>query len=154
LGAMVYGGVKRERLQLNEDSLWSGGPQDADNPDARTHLAEIRGLLFAGRYAEAQALTNRTMVCTGPGSAPGRRGHYGSYETLGDLTLEFDSDGDVSAYRRELNLDSAISTVSYRLGSVRFRREVFVSAPAQVLVVRLTCDPPGALTFTAKLDRT
>ncbi len=68
LGCMVFGGIKEERLQLNEDSLWSGSPQDSDNPEALAALAEIRRLLFAEKYAEANSLTNRKMICKGPGS--------------------------------------------------------------------------------------
>src|SRR5437773_3154391 len=72
LGAMIFGGVGSERLQLNEDSLWSGAPQDADNPKALEALPEIRRLLFSGQYAQAEALANRTMICLGPGSSHGR----------------------------------------------------------------------------------
>ena len=90
LGAMVFGGIKDERLQLNEDSLWSGGPQDSDNPEALAALPEIRRLLFEGKYAEANALTNKKLKCKGPGSGGAR---YGSYQTLGDLTLKFDGPG-------------------------------------------------------------
>src|SRR5688572_23061999 len=89
LGAMIFGGVESERLQLNEDSLWSGAPQDADNPKALEALPEIRKLLFEGKYAEAQRMANQTLICKGVGSNRGRGGKvaYGSYETLGDLKL-------------------------------------------------------------------
>lgn len=91
LGAMVFGGLAGERLQLNEDSLWSGGPQDADNPEALAALPEVRRLLFAGRYAEAQQLAAERMVCRGAGSGHGNGAAvaYGSYQTLGDLLLDF-----------------------------------------------------------------
>src|SRR5688572_25695378 len=98
---MVFGGVAQERLQLNEDSLWSGGPEDADNPAALAALPKIRELLFAGKYKEAQALTDQTQVRK---ASP--HGSFGSYSTLGDLTLTFDGhEGEVSNYRRELRLD-------------------------------------------------
>src|SRR6187551_3291707 len=71
LGAMIFGGVESERLQLNEDSLWSGAPQDADNPKALEALPEIRKLVFEGKYAEAQRLANRNLICAGPGSGRG-----------------------------------------------------------------------------------
>src|SRR6187455_2720154 len=82
IGAMIFGGVSSERLQLNEDSLWSGGPGDDDNPEALQALPQIRELLFAGKYAEAQKLANRKLICKGPGSGQGRgaRIRYGSYQ--------------------------------------------------------------------------
>lgn len=150
LGAMVFGGIKDERLQLNEDSLWSGGPQDSDNPEALAALPEIRRLLFDGKYAEANALTNKKLKCKGPGGSGGR---YGSYQTLGDLTLKFDGPGQADEYRRQLDLDSAVVRVCYRQGDATFTREVFSSAADQVLVVRLGCDKPGKISFTAALTR-
>jgi alpha-L-fucosidase 2 len=155
LGAMIFGGVEKDRLQLNEVSLWSGSPQDADNPDALEALHEIRRLLFEGEYAKADALAVKRLVCKGAGSghARGRDLPYGSYQTLGDLTLTFDESGQVSEYRRELDLDTAIARVTYRQGDATFTREVFSSAADQVLVVRLTCDKPGRISFTARLTR-
>ncbi len=155
LGGMVFGGVETERIQLNEDSLWSGGPQDADNPDALRYLPEIRRLLFAGKYTEAQAVTYEKLVCKGAGSGQGNGAKvaYGSYETLGDLRLTFTGQGKAEDYRRELDLNTAIARVRYRVGNAQFTREVFCSAPAQVLVVRLTCDQPHRLNFTATLSR-
>ncbi len=99
LGAMVFGDVNRERLQLNEKGVWSGGPDDNDNPDAFASLAEIRRLLFAGKYKEATALTLKTQVCKGAGSGNGNGADvpFGCYQTLGDLWLDF---GRSSAYSR------------------------------------------------------
>jgi alpha-L-fucosidase 2 len=156
-GGMVYGDVPTERVQLNEESLWSGGPQDADNPDALTHLAEIRRLLLERKYVEAQKLTYAKLVCKGQGTGRGNGANvpYGSYQTLGDLRVTFDghdSDG-MTDYRRTLDLATAIATVRYKHGGVTFRREFFCSAPDDALVVRLTADKPGSLTFTATLDR-
>ncbi len=156
LGAMVFGGVDSERIQLNEDSLWSGGPQDADNPEALKNLGEVRRLLAEGKYKEAEALTIKTMVCKGPGSASGGGAYapYGSYQTLGDLRLRFDDSKEEAAeYRRELNLDTAVASVEYRKGEARFTRQVFSSAPDQVMVVRLECDSPGGLSFDVGLER-
>jgi len=155
LGGMVFGGVPRERIQLNEDSLWSGGPQDADNPSALEALPEIRRLLFAGQYKEAQELTYKRLVCRGQGSGQGNGAKvpFGCYQTLGDLWLTFDGQENFTNYRRELDLDTAIARVSYRVGDAVFTREVFSSAPDQVLVVRLSCDQPGKIAFTASLDR-
>src|SRR6185295_9452987 len=103
LGAMVFGGALSERLQLNEDSLWSGAPQDADNPEALEALPKIRLLLFEGKYSEAQQMANHALICKGVGSSRGRGGRaaYGSYQTLGDLTIEFDGATNVANYRRE-----------------------------------------------------
>jgi alpha-L-fucosidase 2 len=155
LGAMVFGGVNQERLQLNEVSLWSGGPQDADNPEALAALHEVRKLIFEGKYQEADALAARKLVCKGGGSrgASSSRAFYGSYQTLGDLTLRFDDANEVSDYRRELDLDTATATVRYLQGGATFTREVFASAVDQVLVVRLMCDKPGRIYFTAGLSR-
>ncbi|MGC8669025.1 MAG: glycosyl hydrolase family 95 catalytic domain-containing protein, partial [Chthonomonadales bacterium] len=155
LGCMVFGAVPVERIQLNEKSLWSGSPQDADNPDAFQHLAEIRRLLFAGKYVQAQELTYRTMVCRGPGSGGGQgaRVRYGSYQTLGDLWLTFSGQDEIEDYRRDLDLRSALATVTYRSQGVHYRRDVFVSAPAGVIVVHIAADKPGAVSFVARLTR-
>jgi alpha-L-fucosidase 2 len=155
LGAMVFGGVEKDRLQLNEKSLWSGSPQDADNPEALPALQEIRKLIFEGKYTEAEALAARKLVCKGAGSggASGAKLPYGSYQTLGDLTLVFSGSGEISDYRRELDLDTAIAKVSYRQDDATFTREVFSSAADDVLVVRLTCDKPGRISFLADLRR-
>jgi alpha-L-fucosidase 2 len=156
LGAMVFGGVLDERLQLNEKSLWSGGPQDADNPDALPALPRVRALLFAGKHSEAEELTCRTQVCRGAGSREGgaRRADYGCYQTLGDLCVAFaDLPETIGDYRRELNLDEGIVRVGFRAGDAGFTREVLASAPDRVLVARLTCERPGAISFVASLAR-
>lgn len=157
LGAMVYGGVESERLQLNEESVWSGQPQDADNPDALQHLAEIRRRLFAGRYADGQALTFEKQTCRGPGTCGGAAAKcdFGCYQTLGDLDLRFEGQGqgEVAEYRRELDLETAIAGVRYRRGGVGYERQVFSSADDEVLVVRLGADQPGKLGFVLDLSR-
>ena len=156
LGAMLFGGVARERLQLNEDSLWSGAPQDADNPASLEVLPLIRELLFAGKYGEAERLANRNLICGGAGSGQGRGAKvpFGCYQTLGSLDLDFiHSAGEAANYRRELDLATATARVSYEVGGVRFTREVFASHPDQVLVVRLTASRKGALNFRAQLLR-
>lgn len=155
LGAMVFGGVARERLQLNEKSLWSGNRQDADNPDALRWLPEIRRLLFEGRYVEAQRLTFEKLVCRGPGSGHGNGAEvaFGCAQTLGDLDIDFEGLGAPSAYRRELDLDSAVARVTFEAGGVRHTREVFASHPAQVIVARVETNRPGALSFCARLAR-
>ncbi len=140
LGAMVFGGVARERLQLNESTFWAGGPYQPTNPEALPYLAEVRALIFAGRYAEAEALANRHLMA---------KPHLEmSYQPVGDLWLDMAPGGPVDAYRRGLDLDRAVTVTEYRAVGVGFRREAFVSAADDVLVVRLTADRPGALAFT------
>jgi alpha-L-fucosidase 2 len=157
LGGMIFGGIHRERIQLNEDSLWSGAPQDADNPKALEALPEIRRLLFEGKYAEAERLANRTLICAGPGSGRGRGAKvaYGSYQTLGDLTLDFahTTNTPVRNYRRSLDVADSVSQVSYEVDGVKFHREIFATRPDQALVIRLTASKPGALSFVANLSR-
>lgn len=145
LGAMVFGGPARERLQLNEDSLWAGGPRDCNNPEARAALPEVRRLLFAGRPVEAMKLAGEKMM--------GRPMTLRPYQSLGDLRLEFPGHEAAQDYRRELDLDTAVARVRYRVGEVTYTREVFVSHPDQVLVLRLTASAPGRLTFFVTLDR-
>jgi len=156
LGAMVFGGIGHERIQLNEDSMWAGSPQDADNPEAERALPEIRRLLQAGDQRAAEERAGRSLVCKGPGTGfgSGATVPFGCYQTLGDLWLDIDTpDRRIEGYRRELDLRRAVARVSYRSGGIGFAREVFASAPAQALVVRLTCDRPGALSLAVRLDR-
>jgi len=155
LGAMVFGGITEERIALNEDSLWSGGPQDADNPDAFAALPEIRRLLFEGRVEEADKLANQRLVCKGAGSGHGNGAYdpYGSYQMLGDLRLDFSSKDTPEDYRRSLDLATGIAAVSYRIGDTRYERDHFISAPDKVLVVRLTASGSGTLDFTVRLHR-
>lgn len=157
LGAMVFGGVGFERIQINDKSLWSGGPQDADNPEALEALPRIRELLFAGRHAEAGELARRTQVCKGLGSEEGsaRRAAFGCFQTLGDLTIEFidDAQATITDYRRELNLDEGIARVTFRAGGRRVTRETFASAPDRALVTRFASDGRGGVSFTTGLVR-
>jgi alpha-L-fucosidase 2 len=157
LGGMVFGGVREERIQLNEESVWSGSAQEADNPEGKAALPRIRQLLLARDYVEGERLTFQKMVCRGAGSGKGAGASlpFGSYQTLGDLRITLVAGGtDAStAYRRELDLDSAIATTTFRLGGVRYRREVFASHPDQALVVRFTADRPGQLSLDVTLSR-
>lgn len=155
LGCMVFGGVDEERIQLNEDSLWSGSPQDADNPEALQALAEVRELLWQGRYAEAQEIAVRKLVCKGPGSGSGNgaEGPYGSFQTLGDLHLSFPHQGDPVDYRRELDLATGIARTTYRRGGHEHSREVFASHPDEAIIARLTTDAPTGLSFQVRLTR-
>ena len=143
LGAMVFGGVGSERLQLNEATLWSGGPTDWNNPSAREVLPQVRAAVFAGDYVKATELAKKMQ---GP--------YNQSYQPLGDLRLHFegDADGPPTGYERNLDLDRAIASVRYRSGDANFTREVFSSFPDQVIVVRLECDQPGRISFSASAD--
>ncbi|MFA5688910.1 MAG: glycoside hydrolase N-terminal domain-containing protein [Kiritimatiellales bacterium] len=167
IGAMVFGNVHNERIQLNEDSLWSGGFRDRINPDAKKNLKKIRELIFAGELKEAETLTNHSLS----GIPPIMR----QYEPLGDLLLEFDygiqvkgyeititetgceqileKKAAVEKYRRELNLADAISKTEYTIAGTSFTREVFVSAEADALIMKISADRAGALNFFARLDR-
>ncbi|MGB7070769.1 MAG: glycoside hydrolase family 95 protein [Pyrinomonadaceae bacterium] len=155
LGAMVFGGVNEERIVLNESSLWSGSPQDSDKADAYTHLPEIRRLLLEGKNAEAESLVYETFTAKGEGSArgQGKDAQYGAYQTLGNLRLTFATGADFQDYRRELNLSEAVGRVTFEQNGVRYSREIFVSAPDEAIIIRLTADKAGSLNFFAALDR-
>ena len=156
LGAMIFGGVNEERIVLNESSVWSGSRQDADRPDAYTVLPEIQKLLLEGKNPEAEALVNANFICKGPGSSGGTgKGQYGCYQVLGNLHLTFSgaSQAPVENYRRQLNLSNAIARVEFRRAGVTFTREMFASAPAEVMVLRLSADRPKHISFEARLDR-
>lgn len=153
LGAMMFGGIDEERVVLNESSVWSGSRQDADRPDAAQALPEIRRLLLEGKNAEAQDLVNKRFTCKGPGSAGGQ---YGCYQVLGNLHLSFadqNSNAPVLKYKRALNLETATATVRFERGNVAYNREMFVSAPDQVMVLRLSASEPGHVSFTVSLNR-
>ena len=155
LGAMAFGDVGRERLQLNEKGVWSGSPDDNDNPEAFASLAEIRRLLFEGKYKEANEVVLRTQICKGAGSGHGNGADvpFGCFQTLGDLWLDFGRASACSDYRRELDLDRGVAVVSYVQDGIRFKREIFSSFPDRVLVVHLTADKRAALSFSASLTR-
>jgi alpha-L-fucosidase 2 len=142
---MVFGGVASERIQLNEDTIWAGEKRDRNNPEGGRNLAEVRRLLFAGKPKEAEQLAERTMI-----SIPKR---MPPYQPLGDLLFRFDGLENAEEYVRELDLDTGIVRISYLLGDTRFTREVFASAVDQVIVVRLTSDKPGRISFEATLNR-
>lgn len=142
LGAMVFGGEKIEKIQLNEDTLWSGSPRDTNNYEAVKYLDEVRKLIFDGKYIEAQKLIEEKML-----------GVWNeSYQPLGNLYMEFNGYDAVADYRRELNLNTAIARVEYRMGEVKIEREIFCSAPDKVMVIRVKGDIAGQLYFSVYLD--
>ncbi|MFN8219864.1 MAG: glycoside hydrolase family 95 protein [Fimbriimonadales bacterium] len=146
IGAMVFGGGADERIQLNDDTLWDGHPQDRQNPNALTALPEVRRLIFEGKNEEASQLASQAMMGVPP--------TIDSYQTLGDLHLRLTgSDATESYVRRELDLDRAASTAEFRIGKVAFVRTVFASPIDDVLVVRLEAKPPASYELRIDLDR-
>ena len=142
LGAMVFGGARQERLCLNEDTLWSGYPTFYDNEGAAEAFREARELVMQGKNAEAQQLLEQR----------GEGLWSQVYLALGEISLDFEHEGEISAYRRELDISKALHTVSYEAEDTRFQRETFISAPAQTLVMRLTASRNAALNFTIRLN--
>jgi len=142
LGAMVYGGTGVEELQLNEETLWGGGPHTNHSPEALKALPEVRRLVFEGRNDEAQALVQETFL-TGRNGMP--------YQTVGSLRLRFPGHENVTAYTRTLDIDSALSTVSYEAGGVKYTREAIATMGGDdnVIAMRLKASKPGALAFSA-----
>ena len=138
IGAMVFGGTEDERLQINESTLWGGGPRDYTNPEAYSHLEKIRQLIFAGQVDEAEKLSEKVM---------GDPKVLMPYQPFCDVRLHFPGHGRATEYGRELHLDDAIAVTVYKVGAVTFRREVFVSNPDQVLVVRITASQPGQVSL-------
>jgi len=144
LGAMVFGGVEKERIQLNEDSVWAGPPFPKAKEGMYEAIEKTRELLFKGKYQEAEEVAQESLP---PRIAPR------SHQTLGDLSLTFDIKGNVSGYRRELDLETAIATTTFVADGVCYRREVFSSPIDQVLVVRLTADQPKKISVKASMTR-
>jgi alpha-L-fucosidase 2 len=144
LGAMVFGRVFDERLQFNEDTLWKGHPHDYVRAGAHSYLEEIRQRLFAGNARDAEDLARKTFL-----SDPVRQK---AYQPFGDLHLHFAGQGRVTDYRRELDLDSALAKTTYRVGGVRYERDVFASHPDQAIVMRITADQPASMSFTLTMD--
>lgn len=144
LGGMIYGGTDRERIQLSESTAWSGGPSTADlTPTARQQVPRIRELLFAGDHAEAQRLAAEHL--------PGRAPSFGTNLPLPEAQLAFPDGLPAQHYRRTLDLDTGLVTVTYAQGEVRFTREVFATNPHGLIAVRLTTDRPGSLAFTLSI---
>lgn len=144
IGAMVFGGTTNERIQFNEATLWLGAPQDYSHPGASNHLAAIRQLLFANKQKEAEQLAMKEFM-----SVPLRQMPY---QPFADLRLEFPGHEAASRYRRELNLDEAVTRTSYQVGTITHERETFASAPDQVVVTHLTAGLPGQVSFSVAFD--
>jgi alpha-L-fucosidase 2 len=147
LGAMIFGGAELERIELNEESVWTGQPRWDANPDALKNLPDVRKLLFEGKYQEAEALAQKGIL----GSKP--RDQVATYQALGDVYLDFGPQRGLSNYRRELDIEQAVAKVLFTANQVNFTREVFSSFPDKAIVIHLTADKPGSLTFTCRLSR-
>ncbi len=143
LGAMVFGGIAEERIQLNEDTYWTGGPYSTVVPGGYKFLPEIQRLVFAEKYLDAHNLFGRHLM--------GYPVEQQKYQSLANLHLFFDHGKEVTDYRRSLDLRDAVTTTIYTADGVRYKREVFASAPDQVIVIRLTADKPNSINFTANL---
>lgn len=146
LGGMVFGRSDIERIQLNEDSLWYGGPMDRNNRSTKEHLEQIRTLLFSGRIQEAEELASQALI----GIPDGQR----HYETLGDLYLEIGhTNEDITHYRRELDLETGITAVEYFINDIKYKRDYFSSYPDQVMVVHLHSSVPESISFSTLFGR-
>ena len=143
LGAMVYGTPGTEQIQLNEETIWAGRPNNNANPNALEYIPKVRELVFAGKYMEAQTLaTEKVMAKTNSGMP---------YQSFGDLRIAFPGHTRYSDYYRDLSLDSARAIVRYEVDGVQYQRETITSFTDQVVMVRLTANRPGQITFNAQL---
>ena len=143
IGAMVFGGVPRERIALNESSFWSGRPHDYDDPNAGKYFKQIQDLVFAQRHQEATNLATEHFM--------GIPKVLEAYQPIGDLLLSF-ADSDYTDYRRELDMKTGVAKVTYRQEDAVITRETFVSWPDKVLVTRISSDKPGKVNFEAKFQ--
>jgi alpha-L-fucosidase 2 len=144
LGAMIFGGHAIEQIQLNEDTLYAGSPYDPNNPEALKALPEARRLIFEGKYKEAHDLVGARMMAQPIKQMP--------YEPVGDLKLSFSDHDNITNYRRQLDLDTAIATTTYTAGATNFKREIFASPLDQVIAVCLIADRRAKLNFTVTFE--
>ncbi|WP_372932557.1 glycoside hydrolase family 95 protein [Mariniphaga sediminis] len=146
-GAMVFGGPETERIQLNEESLWTGGPIERMNPEALENLEEVRQLLFEGKYVEGERLAQEKIM--------GKRIDMGkhTYQTMGDLFIQFEGLKEIRDYKRELDLRSAVAKTSFESDGIRYSREILASAPGEVIALKLTASEKGKISFSAWLER-
>lgn len=147
LGAMISGGIHKERIYLNESSVWSGQYHFNENKEMPVRIEEIRNLLFAGNFAKAHELVSK--YCTTKIDP-----RYGSYQPLGDLYLTLrHTNHSITKYKRSLDITKAVATVEYKVGSVHYKREMFISAVDNVMLIKLSCSKKGMLNLDAELGR-
>ncbi|MDO7135550.1 glycoside hydrolase family 95 protein [Algibacter lectus] len=145
LGAMVFGNPVNENIQLNENTLWAGGPHRNDNAAAKASLSEIRTLLFDKKYTEAHRLADKDFIS--------KKSHGMPYETVGNLRLNFENHDNFSNYHRELDIENAVNTTTYTVDGVNYKREIFTSFTDQVIVIKLSASENGKISFSASMDR-
>lgn len=152
IGMMPWGGVEQERIVLNEISMWSGNKQDADNPDAYKYLGEIRKLLFEKKNKEAQELMYKTFICKGPGSAGVA---YGKFQNFANLYVDFSypESSEPIQYKRTLDMNNALSTVSFIKNNIEYKREYFTSFTDDIGLIRYTANKTKALNLKVSLQR-
>jgi len=152
LGMTPDGGVTTENIVLNDITLWSGSPQDANNYDAYKSLPEIRQLLFEGKNDQAQQLVDKNFICKGPGSGGPK---WGCFQMLGTLNLDnsYGGKNNYTHYHRQLSLDSAIATTTYEVNNVKYKKEYFTSFGSDVGIIRISSDKPGSINCTISIDR-
>ncbi len=142
IGAMVFGGVPRERIALNEGTFWSGRPHDYDNPEAFKYFPRVRDLVFAGKFQDAEKLADQHFY--------GVPAAQQAFQPVGDLELTFEGAENAADYRRELNMETGVARITYTARGIAFTREVFVSYPDRVMAVRLTGSKPGSISLQAR----
>ena len=141
LGAMIYGNVEQETIQLNEHTVWSGSPNRNDNPLALDSLDIIRKLIFEGRQKEAERIVNRVIIT--------KKSHGQKFEPVGSLQLAFAGQENYTNYSRELDIERAVTKTSYTVNGVNYVREALASFPDRVVVMRLTASKPASISFNA-----
>jgi alpha-L-fucosidase 2 len=144
LGAMIYGNVEKEIIQLNEHTVWSGSPNRNDNPDALAALPELRQLIFDGKQKDAEALANKVIIS--------KKSQGQMFEPVGNLGLTFKGHENFTNYHRELDLEKAIATTSYVVEGITYTREIFASLSDRVIVMRLSASKPNSVSFTASFS--
>ena len=147
LGGMVFGTPTVERIQLNEETIWAGQPNNVCNPDAREYLPKVRQLIFDGRYKEAQELANEKVMPVGAGQNMGM-----PYQPFGDVSIAMPGHAAYSSYERFLDIDNARSVVRYSVDGVQYERETIAPLGSKVIAVHFTASRPGMITFTASLS--
>jgi alpha-L-fucosidase 2 len=145
LGAMIFGDPCFEVIQLNENTVWAGQPNRNDNPDARKALPEVRKLIFEGKYREAQDMINQKFIT--------KTSHGMPYQTVGNLRLSFPGHENYSDYYRELDIDKAVVSYHYNYNGINYKTSAIASSPDQVIIIRISADKPGSVSFSATMDR-
>lgn len=148
LAAMVFGGIKQERIQLNEETIWAGEPGNNIIPNVYDDIQQIRKLLFEKKYQQAQDLSNKAF----PRQASVNNNYGMPYQTAGNLQLAFPEIGEVTNYKRDLDISTSISTVSFQTGGVSYKREYIASIPDKVIIVRLTASRPGKISLELSMN--